>query len=168
MKLIRDDININFVGKMKAGLIVSGIVIAIGVVSFLSRGERNFGIDFTGGVLQQVKFTQSTSADQVRTTLKDNGLADVSLQEVHDGKQSIFILRSPIEEGHAVTQSLTSIHGEEQLDVMREEMVGPAVGKDLRRQGLLALLFSLVGILIYISFRFEFRYAVGAWLSWHP
>ena len=161
MKLISENININFIGKMKQALICSSIIIVIGLVSFMSRGESNFGIDFIGGLMQQVKFTQVTSAKDVRGVLKKVGLENVSLQEVY-GAKDILILRSAIEDKARLKKALESVHGADGVAIQREEMVGPAVGKDLRRQGLLALLFSLIAILLYVSWRFEFKYAIGA------
>ncbi len=162
MKLVSENVNINFVSKMKVGIVLSGIILAIGMLVFISRGERNFGIDFTGGMMQQVHFNKPTSADQLRTAFNRLNYDDVSLQEVHEGDKSIFIVRSSVEHGKDVRTSMERLHGVDQMEVMREEMVGPAVGKDLRRQGFLAILFALLGILIYVSFRFEFKYAVGA------
>ena len=164
MKLLKET-NIDFISKMKMGFVISAIAVVLGLIFFVVRGERNFGIDFTGGMLQQIKFLKPTTANQLRSLFKSKGLDDVYLQEVHEDKQIIYIVRSSLEMADAVRSSLVDLHGKESLEVMREEVVGPTVGKDLRRQGLLALLFSLLGILIYVSFRFEFRFALGAILA---
>ncbi|OED35305.1 protein-export membrane protein SecF [PVC group bacterium (ex Bugula neritina AB1)] len=162
MELLNQNMNIDFVGKMKRGMILSVFFLCVGVISIFFRGEKNFGIDFTGGVMEQIAFFKPTTAQILRDSFKKNDLKSVSLQEVHDGNKTIFMVRSSLEEIASLREAIKNIHGEDQFEVMREEMVGPTVGKDLRRQGLYALIFALLGILIYVSFRFEFKYAVGA------
>jgi preprotein translocase subunit SecF len=167
MQLIKPDTNYNFVGKRKLAVIVSLALILIGVVSLLVKGGPEYGVDFAGGTLVQVQFEQSTNATDIKAALKDMELGSPVVQTFGDG-QSEFLIRieQTTTELQGLSQEIQShlekSYGDGQVDIRRVEMVGPQVGKDLRTQGLKAILYALIGILIYISWRFEFRFAVGA------
>lgn len=167
MQLIRPDTNIDFVGKRNIAIIASCILILAGIVSLAIKGGPTYGIDFAGGTLVQIKFTQDTSAAQIREALKDLDLKGVTIQQF-GGEANEFLLRT--QESSASLEGLSSkvqaalekSYGAGKVDIRRTEMVGPQVGKDLRDKGLQALLFAIAGMLIYVTFRFEFRFGVGA------
>ncbi|MEJ2471010.1 MAG: protein translocase subunit SecF [Desulfuromonadales bacterium] len=166
MQIIKHDINLDFVGKRKLAVMVSVILILVGLASLVVKGGPNYGIDFVGGTLVQVKFSESTDAAAIKDSLGSLDLGSVVVQRFGDDPGE-FLIRIQ-ETGHGedlsrlVSESLDATYGAGQFDIRRVEMVGPQVGKDLRQKGLLSILYAMVGILIYIAWRFELRYAIGA------
>jgi len=152
--------NIPFVKIRKLAYLFSIIVIATGMMFFAKRGAANYGIDFTGGTLQQFQFVQPVSAQEVREVLAESGLGESGIQQF--GEDRGIIIRSFGERSDEVVAGLRKKFGEGSFEVMRVEEVGPAVGEDLRRAAIKALIFAMIGICIYISFRFEFRFAITA------
>lgn len=151
---------IPFVKVRKIAYILSTLVIIGGMFLFLARGEKNYGIDFTGGTLQQFKFTETVPVKAIRKVLSDVGLGESSIQRFGEGKE--VIIRSLGGKTEIITDEIGKEFGADSFEVMRVEEVGPAVGEDLRRAAIKALIFAMIGICIYISFRFEFRFAVTA------
>ncbi len=167
MQLIKPDINIDFVGKNKIAVIVSILLILIGVGSLAAKGGPSLGIDFAGGTLVQVKFEQPTTAAEIRTALGDLNLRGLAVQQFGDEAYEYLIRAQETSaelEGlsRQISSTLEAHYGAGQFDVRRTEMVGPQVGRDLREKAALAIVYAMIGILIYITWRFEFRYAVGA------
>ncbi|MBU1084542.1 MAG: protein translocase subunit SecD, partial [Candidatus Omnitrophica bacterium] len=152
--------NIQFIKIRKIAYGVSILVIAVGLTMFFQRGAKNYGIDFTGGTLLQFKFTQTVTAQEVRETLTDIDLGEAAIQKVGDGKE--MIIRSYGGKTDDIVKALENKFGPGSFQVMRVESVGPAVGADLRQAAVKAMLFAMIGICIYISFRFEFRFAITA------
>lgn len=167
MEIVKHDININFVGRRKLALIFSLLLIAVGLVSLIVKGGPAYGIDFSGGTLIQVKFAEPTKAADIKKALKGMELKGLVVQKF-EGDSHEFLLRaqeaSSELEGlsQQVDAQLENSYGENTVEIRRVEMVGPQVGKDLRKKGLMAIVFAMVGVLIYITIRFEFRFAVGA------
>jgi preprotein translocase subunit SecF len=166
MQIIKHDINIDFVGKRKLAMIISGVVILLGLASLLINGGPNYGIDFVGGTLVQVKFAESTNASKIKESLSALDLGSVVVQHFGDDSNEYLVRVQESaknkELSKLISGSLESSYGAGQVDIRRVEMVGPQVGKDLRQKGLLSILYAMIGILIYISWRFELRFAVGA------
>ncbi|NQT33447.1 MAG: protein translocase subunit SecD [Candidatus Omnitrophica bacterium] len=152
--------NIPFVKIRKLAYIFSILVIGIGMTFFVQRGARNYGIDFTGGTLQQFRFTESVSAEDVRGTLAGIGLGESSIQQFGEDKE--VIVRSYGGQTDVIVAGLEEKFGAGSFEIMRVEAVGPAVGEDLRRAAIKALIFAMIGICLYISIRFEFRFAITA------
>ncbi len=153
-------------GKMRAALIFSGIIILTGLVSIGIKGGLSFGIDFSGGTLVQLQFKTVPNIDDIRDGLKSINLGESTIQEF-GSKNDILIRVQRSEEkleevGHQVKQSLKDKFNLEDITVERVEMVGPKVGQDLREKALLSILYAIIGIVIYISWRFEFQYAIAA------
>ncbi len=167
MQLIKPDINIDFVGKRKIALFVSIALILIGFASLVIKGGPNYGIDFAGGTLVQVRFAQPTDASAIKKAMKGIDLGSVVVQRFGDN-QNEFLIR--VEQSTAELQGLSvqiknaleETYEKGDVDIRRVEMVGPQVGKDLRSKGLKAIFYAMLGLLAYISWRFEFRFAVGA------
>lgn len=167
MQLIKPDTNIDFVGKRKFALVVSVVLILIGLVSLMVKGGPDYGIDFAGGTLVQVQFTEGTDAGSIKDALKDLDIGSPIVQSFGE-EQNEFLIR--VEKTSAELQGLSvqiqnaleKTYEKGKVSIRRVEMVGPQVGKDLRSKGLKAILYAMLGILIYISWRFEFRFAVGA------
>lgn len=170
MQIIKPDINIDFVGKKGLAIVLSLVFILVGLVSLVAKGGPRYGIDFAGGTLIQVKFNQPTDAATIRGALAPLNLRGLTVQRF-EGEGDEFLLRaqesSEALEGlsHRITEALEGSFGEGQLELRRMEMVGPQAGRELRNRGLLAVLYAMIGILIYVSWRFQFRFAVGAILA---
>jgi preprotein translocase subunit SecF len=167
MQFIRPDINIDFVGKRKLAMIFSWVLILIGMGTLFLRGP-NYGIDFAGGTLVQVKFEQATSAGDIKDALKGVDLGPVIVQQFGDQTNNEFLIKTQSSSAELeglsqkIKTALENVYGSGKVDLRRAEMVGPQVGKDLRQKGLMALLWAMIGTLIYITWRFEFRFGVGA------
>jgi preprotein translocase subunit SecF len=142
----------------------SGVLILIALGSFLVRG-LNLGIDFTGGTLVEVGFPQAVELPAVRDNLSQAGFADAVVQ--HFGtSRDVLIRLAPREELESAEISGRAFQSLQALDsaveLRREEFVGPQVGEELTERGGLAMLYALIGILIYVGLRFEYRFAIGA------
>lgn len=170
MELIRHDLNFDFVGKIKLAVILSWVVILIGLGSMVFKGGLSYGVDFSGGILVQVKFSAATSAGDIKQALNDLNLGGVAVQSFGD-EANEFMIRAQSSTSEfsslsdAVKQSLEKTYGAGSVDVRRAEMVGPQVGKDLRKKGMLAVVYAMIGTLIYIAWRFELQFAIGAILA---
>ncbi len=162
-----DRMHIDFIGKRRIFMMISAIIIIIGFVALFTRG-LNYGIDFAGGTMVQVRFAKAVTADDIRQALAGINMADASIQQFEDSETHEFLIRVEKSTSDLVGLSdrikgeLEKAFGAENIDIRRVEMVGPKVGKDLRRQGMYAIIYAMIGILIYVTFRFEFRFALGA------
>lgn len=165
MQLINPDTNINFMGQRKVALILSAIILAISLASLFSRG-MNWGLDFTGGTLIEVSYPEAPELSDLRGALDQAGFDDFVVQTFGGPRE--IIVRMPADQGDdsgadLSTQVLDALSAQEPgIDLRRVEFVGPQVGQELAEQGGLALLYALFGILLYVSFRFQWRFAVGA------
>ena len=167
MELIKPNINIDFVGRRKMAVIFSLVLILVGLSSLLFKGGPNYGIDFAGGTLVQIKFTEATDATAIREALSDLDLGSFAVQRFgEEGDEFLIRAQNTSAEleglSHTMAAALEGKYGAGSVEIRRAEMVGPQVGKDLREKGLMAVLYAMIGILVYVSWRFEFRYAVGA------
>jgi preprotein translocase subunit SecF len=168
MRLIGDT-NIPFVPKRRLFFIISGLMMLASIAVILIRGGFNYGVDFTGGSLVQVHFTQPVSTDAMRGALDKVGEGGAGLQRDERGD---FLIRAKAKEfagretfSTVLTRQLQTSFPGNQFEILRDEMVGPQVSKELQGKVLLAVLLGLLGILIYVSFRFDFRFGTGAVLS---
>ena len=191
MQILNKATSIDFLGKRKLALFVSVIVIVISVVAIIMRG-LNFGIDFTGGTLVEVGYDEAVEIRSVRDILGGAGYGDAVVQHFGTSKDVLIRLPSatsdtsakPAEISSDLMEVLWQANGEVLLDeqgvgvqqctkqgsaaadcsiqMRRVEFVGPQVGGELTNQGALAMLYALIGILIYVTFRFEWRFAVGS------
>ncbi len=164
MEIIRTDTNYNFVRLMKPAVILSLAVILIGIASLIWHGGPNYGIDFAGGSLIQVKFPSAPDADKIRGAFKTVGFEGSIIQQFGPNEVIVRMAEASTDPKgltSRVDEALTAAFGKGAYEVRRIEMVGPKVGKDLTKKALLAIIFSWIGILIYVGVRFEFRYALG-------
>ena len=167
MQLIKPDTNIDFVGKRKLAFILSAVLILVGLASLTIKGGPDYGIDFAGGTLVQVQFSQDTDPTAIKKALNGLELGSLVIQSFGDN-QNEFLIRVENTSGELqglsgqIQAALEKTYSDSTVDIRRVEMVGPQVGKDLRGKGLKAILYAMLGILVYISWRFEFRFAVGA------
>ena len=156
----------DFMRKKTMAVALSGVVILIGVISILIHGGLRYGIDFAGGTLVQLKFIAPPAIEDVRDGLKTIGLGESTIQEF--GSKNHILIRverseEKLEEmGTRIKNSLVGKFNADNIVVERVEMVGPKVGKDLREKAILSIVYAIIGIVIYISWRFEFQYAIAA------
>ena len=154
------NLKINFIGIRKITYLVSVIFIVFGLFKFISRGELNYGIDFTGGVLQQYKFERAIPLDEIRATLRKIGTGDAPIQQFSDKRE--ILIRTQEDNSQEIMSEFKNTFKDNSFDIMRIEKVGPSIGKDLRGKAVKAVIFAMIGICLYVSFRFEFRFAVAA------
>lgn len=164
--------NIDFMGKRKFAMFLSAVLLLTSLVSLGVRG-LNFGIDFTGGVLVEVGYSESVELEPLREGLEAAGFKNVSV--LHFGTSKDVLVRLPpvstVEDGIRHNEKASKI-SDQILKVMsplgkgmtmrRVEFVGPQIGEELTEQGGLAMLFALGAILIYVALRFEWRFALGS------
>lgn len=168
MELIKPNSNINFVGRIREALIFSLVLIGISLLSLVIKGGPRYGIDFEGGTLVQIKFFRAVKIGEVRNSLEALAIEGLSVQKFGDRAEQEYLLtmKKTTREleglSDTIRDALTTTFGNDALEVRRVEMVGPKVGKDLRRKGTLAVAFSLLGMLVYIWWRFELRFGIGA------
>jgi preprotein translocase subunit SecF len=168
VELIKPNTKIDFVGKIKYALIFSWALIIVGIISMIAKGGPQYGIDFKGGTLFQIKFAKQVKAGEIRNALKDIGEGGGSVQSVGAAADNEFLINFDTTTGDleafsdTVREQFVKKFGKDSFEIRRAEIVGPKVGKDLREKALLAVGLSCIGMLIYIWFRFEFRFGLGA------
>ena len=188
MEFLKRDTRIDFIGRRRIAALISISVIVIVLLSLFFRG-LNLGIDFTGGTLVEVSYSSSVNTEEVRTNLRRSGLDGVVVQyfgtsrdvlirlpadpEV-DAAESSSLIISSLREPYGETLAQSSEHdsqrcvfqdgttGDCTVQMRRVECVGPQVGGELTEKGGLAMLYALIGILAYVAWRFEWRFALGA------
>lgn len=164
MQIFRDS-HFDFLGQRKLAVIVSIVLFVVSIGALVTRG-LNFGIDFTGGTLIEVAYSKPAELTAVRGALVDNGYGDAVVQ--HIGSAREVMVRVPPREGLTSAALSNQVHlalqqaAGETLELRRVEFVGPQVGQELLENGGLAILYALIGILIYVALRFEYRLGVGA------
>ncbi len=166
MQLIRPDINIDFIGKRKMALMISALMILISLGALAVKG-LNFGIDFTGGTLVEVKFDQAPSIADVRKSISPKGYGNAVIQEFGSPEEILIRVQNKNTEdsstiSNAILDGLGEKFGADAIEMRRVEFVGPQVGDELTRAGIMAVLVAMLAILVYVTFRFEFRFALGA------
>ena len=166
MQFVKPDVNIDFVGKRKIAFSVSLAMILISIASLVIHGGPKYGIDFAGGTLVQVKFSEPVSLKNVKSGLAAIDLGKSSVQGFGEKSENEYLIRTDrsamSSEGFSlnVQQALESSTGKG-VTVRRVEMVGPQVGKDLREKALFAMFYALLFIAIYISGRFELKWLLS-------
>jgi preprotein translocase subunit SecF len=149
---------------MKPAVALSLAVIIIGIASLIWHGGPNYGIDFAGGSLIQIKFKNDTHTDKIRNAFQAAGFEGSIIQEY--GPREVLVRTPEAGKGadtltNDVEKASLAAFGAGNYEIRRIEMVGPKVGRDLTRKAILAIIFSWIGILVYVGIRFEFRYALG-------
>jgi SecD/SecF fusion protein len=154
--------NINFLGKGFLACMCSLALIVAGATSFYVRGEKNFGVDFRGGDLITLSSPQAIDVGKVRAALQPINLADASIQESNQGGKYYITVRTPLHTSDAVEKQIMTAMPQAQFKVEGAERVGALVGGELARSSLVALGLGILGILIFVTLRFELSFAVGA------
>jgi SecD/SecF fusion protein len=154
--------NINFLGKGFIACMCSLALLLAGATAFYLRGEKNFGVDFRGGDLITLSAPGKIDIGQVRNALKPIGLADASIQESTQGGKSYITVRTPLNTSDKVEKQIIQTLPNAGFKVEGSERVGALVGGELAKSSLIALGLGILGILIFVTFRFELSFAVGA------
>lgn len=161
------DASYKFLEKRKSAYVFSAVLIIIGVLSITVHRGINYGVDFTGGTLFQIRFHQDVSASDVRSVLGAAGLANVQVQNF--GQENEFLVRTAEflegddrELDERVQATLDERFGADSYEIVRREAVGPKVGGELRQRAAGAVLLSFLATLIYLAFRFEWRFGLAA------
>lgn len=163
--------NIDFIGMRKISFVVSAIVSIIGLFGMvqMGRGAANMGIDFSGGTEVQMKFTQPVAMDKAREALVKHGLKEATLQDIKDGNKLLIKVGKTTLATGKVADTIEEVFKKEfsgnQFVVESSSEIGPSVGAKLKTDTLTAIVISLVGIIIYIAWRFDFKFGVGATIS---
>ena len=166
MRLLNRTTNIDFIGKRKIAFLLSALLIVISIASLTLRG-LNFGLDFTGGALIEVAYSKAPDLQQVRDNLSTAGLDDAVVQTF--GLDTEIVVRIPPRSEEESSADLSTLVLEAlqrdyagTIDMRRVEFVGPQVGDELTEQGILAVVYALIGIFLYVMMRFQWRFSVGA------
>jgi preprotein translocase subunit SecF len=166
MQILSGKTNFDFMGRSGIALVLSAVLMVVSIGSLATRG-LNFGLDFTGGTLIEVTFPAAADIEQVRSNLGEAGLDDAVVQTF--GAASDIVVRIPPRSEDESTAEISTIvlaalqqgvDGE--VEMRRVEFVGPQVGEELTEQGILAIVYALIGIFLYVMFRFQWRFSVGA------
>jgi SecD/SecF fusion protein len=153
--------HINFLGKGFLAVLCSLALIIAGATAFYVRGDKNFGVDFRGGDLITLSTTQPVSVHDVREALPAK-LGEALIQESKQGNRNYITIRSGMNTSEVIEKQITQALPQAQFKVERSERVGALVGGELAKTSLWALGLGLLGILIFVTFRFELSFAVGA------
>ena len=166
MKLFSKMLEIDFLKHRKKAFVLSMALIALTGVSIVLHGGLTYGIDFVGGTLVQIKFKDAVSIEEIRSVFDELKIGQGEIQQFGEPEDVLINIQSSGNEHDnsvsVLKEGLSKRFGEGSFSVERVEMVGPKVGKDLSAKAVLSLVYSLVGILAYISYRFELRFAVAA------
>lgn len=164
MEMQKTRFNIDFMAKRKLAAFVSGLLVIISIGSLATQG-LNLGIDFTGGTLIEVGYAETVDLEPIRASLENSEFGDAVIQ--YFGSAKDVLIRIPPHEGlntaDISTKALNLLSESGQgAEMRRVEFVGPQVGEELKNDGGLAMLYALMGILIYVAMRFQMRFSVGA------
>jgi SecD/SecF fusion protein len=160
--------NIDFMRLRKIAFTLSGALIVLGSISLIQivRGHANIGVDFSGGTLLQYKTEQPFSIEEVRSTLTTNGVIGFDLQEVTNENRLIVKIKKSEEKVGDLGDQITDLLVKEQVDkgfsLESRSEIGASVSADLRSKAIISILLSMLGVILYLAFRFDFRFGLAA------
>ena len=163
--------NINFLGKRNIAFVVSGILSVIGIIAVIqiATGHANLGIDFAGGTAIQFKFEKPVELHDIRLALEAGGLKDFDLQDLPSENKILIRVKKIDHKLGQVSETITSVLSQKVPDnkyvVDSITEIGPKVGGRLRADAARAVVVAVIGILIYVAFRFQFKFGVGATIA---
>lgn len=166
MEIIKPGVNVDIVGKRKIGFALSLAMIFLSIATLIINNGPNYGIDFAGGTVVQVKFDGSTEVSKIKAGLKELGLEGAAVQRFGPETHNEYLIHTneslTTDQNFSaeVRQALDQATGKK-AEIRRVEMVGPQVGETLREKALFALFYALLFITIYISGRFEMKWVVS-------
>jgi preprotein translocase subunit SecF len=160
---------IDFIGKRNISFIISAVISIIGIIGVVQvgRGAANMGIDFSGGTSMQLKFSKPISIADARTALHKNGIAKADLQEIKDGNKLLVKMAGAAvgKPSEMVQTAFKKDFADNPFTVESSTEIGPSIGDKLRKDTLIAAILSMLGIILYIAWRFDFKFGVGATLA---
>ncbi|HCL90098.1 MAG TPA: protein translocase subunit SecF [Candidatus Atribacteria bacterium] len=152
----------DFIKNRKMAYIISVVIILVGLISIIFQGF-NLGIDFAGGSLLQIKFDKSVSTTEVRNVLSEFNLSQSTIQNLSENE---FVIRTEKIDSEQRKEILSAFKENlTNLEVLRVETVGPVIGENLKKLAIYALLFAFIGIILYITMRFEFKFSIVSILA---
>jgi SecD/SecF fusion protein len=158
---IKKDTQIDFISKRWFCYILSAVILVGGLIAIVTKGRQAYGVEFSGGQLQEYVFDKVVPIEALRDSLKKIGLGEISIQQVRENPRQV-ILRGSQETADAVQAEFKKSFPGNNLEILRIEKIGPTVGRDLKKKALFAIIWSLVGILVYVALRFKhLDFAVG-------
>jgi preprotein translocase subunit SecF len=161
--------NIDFIGKRNIAFVISSIIAIIGIIGIIqiSRGAANMGIDFSGGTAMQLKFSKPFSIADARAALHKHGIAKADLQEIKEGNMLLVKMAGAAvgRQSELVQISFKKEFADNPFTVESSTEIGPSVGDKLRKDTLIAVVISLFGIIIYIAWRFDLKFGIGATIA---
>lgn len=170
MELVRES-RIDFIGKRKIAFVISGIIAIIGIIGIaqVARNAANMGIDFSGGTAVQLNFIQPVPLEKARTLLAQNNLKEANLQAITEGnKLLIKVGKTSLTTGN-VAETIADVFKKElpgnTFVVESSTEIGPSIGDKLKKDTLTAVAISMLGIIIYVAWRFDFKFGIGATLA---
>lgn len=159
--------NIDYVGKFKVAGFLSLALVVGTIVMFFTKG-LNYGVDFRGGVEIQVKFKQALSLGDLRAVLAENKVAMSQLQSMGEDGQNEFLLKLESDKGdlNAISAQVSSVftqkYGADNFEILKNDIVGPKAGAQLRISAFKALAWAILAIMVYLALRFDYKFAPGA------
>ncbi len=162
------DTSIDFVGKRRTMFIVSGLIILAGIISLVIQGGPKYSIDFTGGVsveitiLPQEEGLAEINVSDIRDALKDGGYEDAEIQRYSGTNHYLIKTQQAEGEGEELIAKITEKFPKYEVEARSQEKIGPKIGRELRGKAVLAIFYSLLGIILYIWWRFQFTFGVAA------
>ncbi|PIQ87323.1 MAG: protein translocase subunit SecDF [Candidatus Omnitrophica bacterium CG11_big_fil_rev_8_21_14_0_20_45_26] len=163
MELIKN-CQVDWMAKRKIGYTISMVLFAVGITMFFTHGHGSLGIDFTGGTLQEVHLTQPPEMGAIRSTLERAGVRNVQIQSYGGAADQNIVIRSKGESTQAIRQALDQAVGTGKYEIRRSDTVGPAAGKELFRKGIKSVILALVLMMVYVWYRYNFRFGMCAML----
>lgn len=162
---VTKDTNINFMGARKLTYVLSALMVILSVACIAVKGF-NYGIDFSGGILMEVSSNQPLNLEEIRQKVNEVDLDDVNLQTIGETGTEFMIRAQAKElsekEQMAAVNKIKQVLGSDNYEFRRVELVGPQVGDELKKAGIVASIIAILAISIYIWFRFEWQFALGA------
>lgn len=170
IELIRNP-SIDFMGKRRISLTISAVFLGIGFLALIqiARGKANLGIDFVGGTAVQVHFSKPLPIKDIRSKLIEKGVQGAQIQNIQSTND--LLIRTKIQQGKGgsvssiILNDLRTGFPDNPLTVLSATEIGPTIGSELAGKAFLAILYSIIGIIFYIAFRFEFRFGLAAAIS---
>lgn len=162
---------IDFMGKRHIALAFSSVLLLIGLFAIIqiARGSANLGIDFAGGTAVQIKFNESIPLQDIRETLTHGGISDFDLQDLPTENKILVRIKKSEQTLGNLSKKIISVladkYSESNLVVDSTTEIGPKVGARLRNDAFWAIVAAIIGILVYITFRFQFKFSVGATIA---
>jgi SecD/SecF fusion protein len=163
--------NIDFIGWRRYAFILSGALCILGIVAFvqLSRGHGNLGVEFTGGAMVEVQAAKPFTIDKVRSSLAQKGWGNAEIQQIRNSKKLLIKLKKSQTTVGEMAVHLDSILNkampENHFKIIGRQEIGASISHDLRNKAIIAILISLLGIIVYIAWRFEFIFGIGATIA---